>query len=91
METLRIQLDTLRNKEVDSNVGYIQHAYQDVLQHLTMAMSEYEIFRMTGDFDVVKDTRNKFDEAVLALSDLSEAVSSFIPPKEIMNTISDET
>ena len=82
-------MNTLRNKETDSNVGYIQHAYQDVLQSLIQAMSGYEEFRMTGDFDAVEDTRDKFDEAVLALSDLSEAVSRFIPPKEIMNNLND--
>lgn len=82
-------MGTFRNKETDSNVGFIQHAYQDVLQHLTTAMSEYEEFRMTGDFDAVEGTRDKFDEAVLALSDLSEAVSRFIPPKEIMNNLKD--
>lgn len=77
-------MNILRSKEQDNNVAYIQHAYLDTMTVLTNAMSEYEQFRLTGDFDAIRETRDKLDEAMLALSDLSESIQAFIPPVEAL-------
>ena len=77
-------MNILRNKEHDNNVAYIEHAYLDTMTVLTNAMSEYEQFRQTGDFDAIRETRDKLDEAMLAMSDLSESIQAFIPPVETL-------
>lgn len=75
---------------------YIENAYKDVMNNLQTAMSKYNRFITTGEFDDLNGITAMLDEAVLAISDLAMAVNSELPeiskvPAEVIEELTSES
>ena len=83
---MQITRAEFQDKEV-----YIENAYRDVMNNLQTAMSKYNRFTTTGEFDDLNGITAMLDEAVLAISDLAMAVNSELPDLSAVADLPDAT